>query len=522
MLYISAEFAVKFLAALISLFLTFYVFSTKRRSKEKSLSLPGPSGLPVVGYLPFLGSDLRFTFKDLADIYGPIFKVRLGYKEAVVITSPSLAKEVLRDKDVVFSNRDPTVAAKIAVGGSDIAFSDNGPEWRKMKKIFVSEMLSNANLDATSHHRKHNVKIMINKTYKKAGELVDIGELVFITIIGSVMSMVWGNSMKGLGGNAIDAEFRSVVADFMFLLGEPNISDFLPCFARFDLQGVRRRMTLAAERIEKLFDLAIQHHSAADTNNQKDFLGCLLQHTKLEDPATSLTLPQVKGILTDAIIGGMDTTSSTVELAMAQILKHPEIMRKIQEELTEIVGLNNTIDESHLSKLKYLNAVLKETLRLHPAVPLFVPHRPKTSTTVGGYTVPKDSQIFINVWAIHRDPQLWENPTEFRPKRFLNGSEKSDFMGKQFEYLPFGSGRRMCPGKQFEYLPFGSGRRMVPRMLVLGSLLHCFEWKLPNDTVDVDLTEKFGIVVRKSTPLLAVPSPRLSKVDLYSMDSISE
>ncbi|KAL9242880.1 hypothetical protein vseg_016838 [Gypsophila vaccaria] len=511
MFYITPGISVKIFTALISSFLLIYVVSAKRRSKRKSPAPPGPSGLPIVGYLPYLGSDLRWTFKDLADVYGPIFELRLGTKDAIVITSPSLAKEVLRDKDVVFSNRDPTIAAKIAVGKSDIAFSDYGPEWRKMKKIFVSEMLSNANLDASYYHRQQNVKKMINKTYKRAGELVDVGELVFFTIVGSVMSMVWGDAVKGLDGVAIDTEFRSVVADFMFLLGEPNISDFLPWFAWFDFQGIRRKMKSVAERFEKLFDLAIEHHSGADKNSQKDFLGCLLQLTKLDDPAASLTLPQVKGILTDAIVGGMDTTATTIEWAMAEILKHPEIMRKIQDELTEIVGLNNTVEETHLAKLKYLNAVLKETLRLHPAVPLLVPHCPNTATTLGGYSIPKNSQIFINSWAIHRDPQHWEDPLEFRPERFLNGFGKFDFKGTQLEYFPFGSGRRMCPGTTLAE---------KTAMLVLGSLLHCFEWKLPNDSVDVDLTEIFGLVAKKMKPLIAVPCPRLSNLELYSLDDI--
>ncbi|XP_074264897.1 cytochrome P450 71AU50-like [Silene latifolia] len=491
-----------------SLILLSFIFSIKKRGKEKSPSPPGPTGLPFVGYLPFLGSDLRWTFKDLADIYGPIFKVRLGTKEVVVITSPSLAKEVLRDKDVVFSNRDPTIAAKTAIfEASDIVFSNYGPELRKMKKIFVSEMLSNVNLEANYHLRTQKVKSMINTVYKRAGELVDIGELAFLTEISLAMSMVWGDTMKGLDGNAFDTEFRSVVDDFMLLLGKPNISDYIPCLALFDLQGIRRKMKSVAERFEKLFDLAIEQRSITDSIHQKDFLGCLLELTKADNPATSLSLSQVKGILLDAIIGGVDTTATTVEWAMAEILKHPEIMKNVQEELTMIIGLNNRVEEDHLGDLKYLNAVLKETLRLHPPIPLFFPHSPSSDTTIGGYTVRNNSQVYINTWAIHRDPQIWEAPSEFRPERFLNGCRKFDFLGKQFEYLPFGSGRRMCPGITLAE---------KTSMFVLASLLHSFEWKLPNDTVGVDLTETFGIVVKKSKAMVAVPSPRLSKLELYS------
>ncbi|XP_074264899.1 cytochrome P450 76C2-like isoform X2 [Silene latifolia] len=343
---VTSEFGGRFiLTGVTALSLLFFILFVKTRGKGKSPSPPGPTGLPFVGYLPFLGSDLRYTFKDLANIYGPIFKVRLGTKDGIVITSASLAKEVLRDKDVIFSNRDPTVAAKTAL-------------------------------------------------------------------------------------------------------------------------------------------------------------------TKLDDPATSLTLAQVKGILTDAIIGGVDTTATTVEWAMTELLRHPEILKNAQEELTAKIGLDNTVEEGHVGELKYLNAIVKETLRMHPPVPFFVPHCPDRDTTIGGYNIRKNSQIYINTWAIHRDPQFWEAPLEFRPERFSNDCEKLDFFGKQFHYLPFGSGRRMCTGISLAE---------KTSMFVLASLLHSFEWKLPNDANDVDLSETFGIVVKKSKPLMAVPSPRFSNLELYSM-----
>ncbi|KAH9602034.1 hypothetical protein KSS87_007342 [Heliosperma pusillum] len=490
---VSNEFGGRFLVTgITALSLLFFILFVKRRGKGKSPSPPGPTGLPFVGYLPFLGSDLRYTFKDLANIYGPIFKVRLGTKDGIVITSPSLAKEVLRDKDVIFSNRDPTVAARTAIcDESDVVFTNYGPELRKMKKIFVTEMLSNVNLDASYYLRKQKVKKMINDIYQRAGEVVDIGELGFLTVISSAMSMVWGDSVKGIDGKAINSEFRSVVDEYVILLGKPNISDYLPLLAMFDLQGIRRKMKLIIERFDKMFDLAIEDHNSGDCSSRKTFLGCLLQLTKQDDPATSLTLAQVKGILTDAIIGGVDTTATTIEWAMTEILRHPEIMKNAQEELTTTIGLDNTIEEGHLGDLKYLNAILKETLRMHPPVPFFVPHSPDRDTTIGGYTVRNSSQIYINTWAIHRDPELWEAPLEFRPERFFNDCEKLDFFGKQFQYLPFGSGRRMCTGITLAE---------KTTMFVLASLLHSFEWKLPNDAIDVDLSETFGIVVKKSKP----------------------
>ncbi|KAK9716442.1 hypothetical protein RND81_06G233700 [Saponaria officinalis] len=496
------------LTALAISLVIYFILSTKRQTKGQCPPLPGPRGLPLVGYLPFLGPDLRFTFNDLSTKYGPIFKFHLGNRVCVAVNSPSHAKEVLKDQDLVFANRIPTVTLKLATFGElDIVTSDYGPGWRKLKKIFVGEMLSSANIDATYSRRKQQMMKTISKIYRSANESIDIGELIFQTIFGSVMNMVWGDTMKEEDSAEINLEFKSVFSDFLTLSAKPNISDYLPFLACFDLQGIGRKMKAVADKVESLFDLAIDRRFASKNDNHNDFLGHLLKLTKLDDPAMSLNLAQVKGILMDAIVGGVDTTATTVEWAMAELLKHPKKMRLLQEELAEAFGLDNTVDEAHLPKLKYLNAVLKETLRLHSPVALLIPHCSSKTTTVGGYTVPKTSTIFVNLWAIHRDPEVWEDPFEFTPERFLDDSQNLDFLGKKTMYIPFGSGRRMCPGLFL-------AEKMS--MFVLSSLLHAFEWTLPDGTVDVDISEVFGMVVRKSKPTIAIPSPRLTRSELYS------
>ncbi|KMT16994.1 hypothetical protein BVRB_2g041990 [Beta vulgaris subsp. vulgaris] len=349
------------LTTLIPLFFTcWFIFYVKKQDRKQPPSPPGPRGLPLVGYLPFLGSNLHHSFKKLANLYGPIFKLRLGTKDCIVITSPSLVKEVVRDQDVVFANRVSIIAANSLLFGTlDIAFSNYGVEWRKMRKIFATEMMSNSRLDASYHLRKKQVKKMIDDTYKKAGQIIDVGELAFSTIGSSVMRMIWGDTLIGGESSVIDSEFRAVVNKQLELLGTPNISDFFPLLARFDLQGIEHRMKIISRRNEEILDKAINRHSIAKNVQCRDFLGYLLQLTKSEDRTRSLTLPQVKAMLMDA--------------------------------MTE-----------------------------------------RTS------------------------------------------------------------------------------------MLVLASLLHAFQWKLPNETVDVDLLERFGIVMKKSKPLFAVPSPRLSNLELYS------
>ncbi|KNA23699.1 hypothetical protein SOVF_022420 [Spinacia oleracea] len=180
----------------------------------------------------------------------------------------------------------------------DIAFSNYGHEWRKMRKIFFSELMSNARLDASYYLRKQHVKKMMYEIHTKAGQLVDVGELTFVAIVSSVMSMIWGDTLKGAEGTAVDAKYRAVATEQMELLGTPNISDLFPFLARFDLQGIAHRMKKLTGCSEHILDLAINSQNTGENNKQKGFLGYLLQLTKFEDPATSLTLPQVKAILT--------------------------------------------------------------------------------------------------------------------------------------------------------------------------------------------------------------------------------
>ena len=188
---------------------------------------------------------------------------------------------------------------------------------------------------------------------------------------------------------------------------------------------------------------------------------------------------------------------------MAEILHNPGVMKKVYDELTRVIGATKIVEESDLPKLIYLDAVIKETLRLHPSSPILIPRSPDESCTVAGYFIPKGSIVFINVWVIHRDPKNWTDPLEFKPERFLNS--KWDYNGHDLKYFPFGSGRRICPG-----IPLGE--KML--MYILASLLHSFDWSLPKGE-ELELSDEFGFVTKKRKPLIAIPTQRLSDTSLY-------
>lgn len=471
---------------------------------------PGPRGLPLVGYLPFLGNDLHKKFTELAGVYGPIYKLRLGNKLCMVVSSPPLAKEIARDKDTIFADRDPPISSRVfSYGGNDIAWSSYGPQWRKMRKVLVREMLGNS-LDASYALRKQEVKKAIREVYNKIGNPIDFGELAYVTSLNTVLRiLLGGGTIQGEKWTNFVAQFRCHAAEMMVLHGKPNLSDLFPVLARFDLQGIERQSKRLAVTLDQFLESAIEqrlNEEKAHMDVREDFLQILLDLNRHEDAATSITMDQLKAMLMDIFVGGTDTTTTMIEWTMARLMQHQEVRQKIYQELQEVVGANNIVEEFHLPKLRYLDAVMKETFRLHPALPLLVPRFSGQSCTLGGYTVPKGTTVFLNVYAIHRDPNLWDNPLEFRPERFLNDDTSTfDYSGNNFQYLPFGSGRRVC-----------AGLRLAEKMLMYlqASLLHSFEWKLPVGGV-LELSDKYGIVIKKKKPLIVIPTPRLCNLELY-------
>ncbi|XP_047329152.1 flavonoid 3'-monooxygenase CYP75B137-like [Impatiens glandulifera] len=459
------------------------IFS-RNAQKKQSLSLPpGPMGLPIFGNLPFLNPELPPYFTALAKTYGPIFSLRLGNKIAVVISTSSVAREILKDKDIIFANRDVPIAGKIGFfGGSDILWSPYGPEWRMLRKVCVQEMLR----------------------VRKMSQ-VDVGEEMFMTVLNSITTILWGDCGNEMAERNLGTEFRLFVEELVILMGVPNISDFFPCLAYFDLQGIEKKIKRLVKRFDKVFELMINERMREDDNSEKkDFLQGLLNLRKEGgDAKTPLTEIHLKSLLLDMVTAGTGTTSNTMEFMLAEMMNDPQIMKKAQQELEVVVGTNNIVEECHIHKLPYLYAVMKETLRLHPAAPLLVPHFPSESCTIGGYTILKGTRVFINAWAIHRDPSFWENPLKFDPERFMKS--KLDYSGNDFNYLPFGSGRRICVGIEIAEKMF---------LYLFASLVHSFDWKVP-DGEKLDLKEKFGLVIKKEKPLMAIPTPRLLSHALY-------
>ncbi|KAK7330674.1 hypothetical protein VNO77_24872 [Canavalia gladiata] len=276
--------------------------------KPKNQRLPpGPPGLPFFGNLLSLDPDLHSYFTGLAQIHGPIFKLRLGSKLGIVLTSPSLAREVLKDHDIVFANRDVPAAGRAATyDGHDIAWASYGPEWRMLRKVCVMKMLSNTTLDSVYDLRRKEVRRTVSYLYSQVGCPVNVGEQVFLTVLNVITNMMWGEAVEGVERESLGAEFRELVGEMTELLGKPNVSDFFPGLARLDLQGVVKQMHTLVQRLDGIFERMIGERMKIDgeegkrkRTERKDFLQFLL-NLKEEGGDSQMpppTITQVKAIL---------------------------------------------------------------------------------------------------------------------------------------------------------------------------------------------------------------------------------
>lgn len=473
------------------------------RKRQKILP-PGPRRLPILGNLHMLGALPHRSLQRLAADYGPIMYMHLGVVPTVVVSSPHAAEQFLKTHDASFASRPITDTGKyLSYGLKGIAFSDYGPYWRGVRKLCTSELLCGAKINAMSTMRREELSVLVQslKDIAEAGGVANISAMVGSLSASITCRMVIGK--KYADGDLDKRGFAAVVHEGMRLAGAFNIGDFIPYVAALDLQGLRRDMKAFNKVFDDFFEKIIDEHvkERREGKKQHDFIDVMLSLMDSENTEFPVTRTSIKAVMLDMITGSMDTSSSIIEWAMSELLRHPRVKNKVQEELMKVVGKERMVEESDLASLEYLDMVVKETLRLHPVAPLLVPHQATEECTIDGFCIPKKCRVIINGWAIGRDPTTWPRAEEFYPERF-DGSD-IDIRGRHFQVIPFGSGRRGCPGMQLGLTVF---------RLVLAQLMHCFDWELPNGLwpTELDMNEKFSLVVARAQPLLAAPTYRLS------------
>ncbi|XP_020209422.1 geraniol 8-hydroxylase [Cajanus cajan] len=452
-----------------------------RRRKSNYKLPPGPSLVSIIRNSLELYKKPQQTMAKLAKVYGPIMRFKIGQSTTVIISSTDAAKEILQTHDTLFSDRtNPDITTAYNHNHYSLVFLPVSPLWQELRKICHGNLFSTKTLDASQDLRRKKLQELLADIRHSSlnEETVDVGRAAFMACINFLSyAFVSQDFVPSVG----DGEYKHIVGTLLKATGTPNLVDYFPMLRIFDPQGIRRHTT---NYIDKLFDVLEplidqrmkMRREKKDYVTNHDMLDILLEVS--ERSSDKIHKKQIKHLFLDLLVAGTDTTAYGLERTMSELMHNPEAMSKVKKELAETIGVGKAVEESDVARLPYLQAVIKESLRMHPPAPLLLPRRAKRDVQVCGYTVPKGAQVLINEWAIGRNPQVWDNAHVFSPERFLDSD--IDVKGRHFKLTPFGSGRRICPGSPLAL-------RMLH--LMLGSLINCFDWKLQNnmDPKDMDL-----------------------------------
>nr|CDM85706.1 unnamed protein product [Triticum aestivum] len=459
--------------SVVSLVILVFFLSRKTSASSKKKRPPGPWCLPLIGnLLHLLTSQPQAALRDLARKHGPVMSLRLGQVDAVVISSPAAAQEVLRDKDLT------------------------GAYWRMLRKLCMVELLSAQKVRQLAPVRDGETRSLVRKvgTAGRGGEPVNLGRLLCSCSISITAKATFGR----LCDEELQKQYMPVVEVAVKEGGGFSAGDLFPSLWFVDVAtGLTRRLWRTRRQLDAIFDKMIAECEAQREEHLLNVLLRIKDEGKLEVP---ISMTSIKAILFDMLTGGTETTSSAAEWIMSELMRNPEAMAKAQAEVRRTFDGKSPEDhEGLIDKLRYMKMVIKEGLRLNPVLPLLLPRLCGATCDIGGFEVAKGTKVIVNALAMARSPEHWPNAEEFMPERF-DGGVAGDFKGLQFEYLPFGSGRRMCPGDTFG---------LAVLELIVARLFYYFDWSLPNgmrpDELDMDMI--VGSTARRKNQLHLLASP---------------
>ncbi|KAG5243261.1 cytochrome P450 [Salix suchowensis] len=468
------------LLAGLGLFMSAALFLLLKQRKSRvhtKTHPPGPPAWPIFGNIFDLGAIPHHTFYKLKEKYGPVIWLKLGYTNTLVIQSAEAAAELFKNHDRAFSDRKvPLVLTAHNYNQGSLGIGRYGPNWSMLRRLCSSKLMITKQLDQTAVLRQKCIDDMIKYIEE------DVAHYLFIMTFNLMGNLVLSRDL--VNPRSIDGhEFYDAMNKLTKWAGTPNVADFFPFLKWLDPQGIMRNMVQDMGQAMRIVEKFVKERTEERKSGRKktnDFLDALLEYEgDGKDEPDVISDQNRRTIILEMFMGGTETTSTTIEWAMTELLRDPVVMGRATK-----------------YQLPYLQAVIKETLRLHPVLPLMLPRNTLEDTNFMGYLIPKDTQVFVNAWAIGRDPDSWEDPMAFKPERFLGSN--IDYRGQNFEFIPFGAGRRICVGMSLAH-----------RVLHLGlaSLLHCFEWELGRNYTPetMDMNEGVGITARKLKPLQAKP-----------------
>nr|GMD12257.1 cytochrome P450 CYP82D47-like [Ipomoea batatas] len=499
--------------------LLYTLWKTSQPNSNRNRVLPPEiaGAWPIIGHLHLLRAQIPLAriLAAIADKHGRIFSLWLGMHRVVVISDREFLKQCFTTHDKALAGRPESTAGEyLGYNYAGFGFLSYGPYWRKIRKLVLSEVLSARRLEKFSHSRVSEVEISIRELHAAViaarspatGEaMINISHWLETLTLNLIVKIIAGKRYKTHGLEDHEAnQSRKAVTEFLTLSGQSVLSDMIPItlLRWVDIKGVIKSMKRIKAEMDVIIGSWIDEHCERASENERDFIDVLLSLVTddlLEYGHTKRTI--IKATIVTLLVGGSDTTAITLTWVLSLLLNNRDALQRAQKEIDIVVGVERWVEESDIKNLPYLQAIVKETLRMYPPVPLSVPHVATEDCDVAGYNIPRGTHLLVNLWKLHRDPEVWADAEEFRPERFLPGGDayEVDFLGQHFEFIPFGSGRRSCPGITFA---------MQVNHLVLARLLQGFEFSMSSYSV-VDMTEGLSISLPKAIPLEILVAPRL-------------
>nr|CAB3495502.1 unnamed protein product [Digitaria exilis] len=476
-------------------------------SRPKARLPPGPWNLPVIGSMHHLVNVLpHHALRDLARVHGPLMMLRLGEVRLVVVSSREMARQVLKTHDANFATRPKVLMGRIVLyRWADIVFSPSGDYWRKLRQLCAAEVLSPKRVFTFRHIREQEMTSHVERI-RAAGPStpVDLSAMFYNLAINIVSRASFGNKQRNAD------EFLAAMKAGAALASGFKIPDLFPTWRPVlaAVTGMRRTLEDVHRTVDSTLEAVIEERGHVRDEKARSGGNATVEDENLVDILIGLhekgssgfylNRNSVKAIIFDMFAAGTGTLQSSLYWAMSELMRNERVMYKLQHEIREAFRGKADVTEVDIqgANLPYLKLVIKETLRLHPPVPLLVPRESIDACEIEGYKITARSRVIVNAWAMGRDPKYWDDAEEFKPERFEDNT--MDFMGSCYEYIPFGAGRRMCPGISY-------GLPVLEMALV--QLLYHFDWSLSEGISEVDMTEAPGIGVRRKSPLLVCATP---------------
>ncbi|KAL8049017.1 hypothetical protein ABFS82_07G107600 [Erythranthe guttata] len=475
-----------------------------KQGRGAQLVPPGPPGLPFIGNLHQFGaaSNPHVYLWKLSKKYGDLLHLKLGPASAIVISSARLAKQVLKTQDL--SRPNSLGQQKLSYNCVDIVFSPYGEYWRDLRKITATHLLSIKKTQSFRPLREDEIARVVSRISDHGdGKVVNLSEITMALGSNLICRIAFGKRYDESGSEM--RRFKGLLHEAQALMATFFVSDFYPSFGWIDkITGLSSRLETTFEKLDLFYQELIDDHldparakkTGDDDEDDDDILDVLIKLKQEKSCSIDLNWDHIKALLMNIFIAATDTSAASTVWTMTALMKAPRVMEKVQAEIRNSIAKKGKVDENDLPKLPYLKAVISETLRLYPPAPLLVPRQTIEKCTLEGYVIEPRTLVYVNAWAIARDPDYWENPDEFLPERFLNSN--IDIKGQDYGVIPFGSGRRICPGM---YMGLANVE------LTVANLLYSFNWELPPgiQAKDIDTDVMPGLTMHKKNALLLAP-----------------